>query len=434
LDPVVVEGDLAGYEQISPAFAYDLGDDQFQSAYNIAFGDFPNTFANTAYDAVVLVMLAAEEAGSTDPTAIREHMPSVSADGTLVSDFAAALQMVRDGEDIDWQGTYAGQVDGFSYEINHDFEPDGETINPYLVLQIEDGGAVAFVDTISDTDLQTEEPQISLYIAGTMSAGNPGEFIQAVHQLGLLLEDASGLSVSTFVPPGDTFTSQETTITALGRGVADLARLDWLTHLVANETAGAEIALTNIRFGQPYFFSQIWTHEATGFTSLADLQGALMCYGDPSSASSYVIPSLMLMAEGLDPFENADIIGSHPGVIEALYHQACDGGASFFDARDLLEGTYPDVKEVVLPLELSPQIPNEGFSFAAHVPEAQRDAVISALLEVSSTAEGLELLGVIGGSSQGLVQTDQSIYSGLEALFADAGLNAEQVWGDYYMP
>ena len=44
-----------------------------------------------------------------------------------------------------------------------------------------------------------------------------------------------------------------------------------------------------------------------------------------------------------------------------------------------------DVKDVVFPFDLSPQIPNVGFSFAAHVPDDQRDAVVSALLEVSST-------------------------------------------------
>ena len=432
LAPEFVEDDLVGYEQVSPAFAYDLGHDDFQDAYSEAFSQDPTNFANTAYDAAVLVMLAAEEAGTTDPTAIREHMLSVSSGGTPVSNFTDALEMVRDGEDIDWQGTYAGQVDGFSYEINHDFEPDGETINPFLVLQIVDGVSVEFVDTVSDADLHAEGAQISLYIARTMANDNLGELLQAAHQLGAMLEDVSGQTVSTFVPPGDSISSQQSTITALKRGVADLAMLNWLTHLVAYETAGAEIGLTNFRFGQPYYLSQVWTHKETGFTTLTDLEGVPVCYVDPSSASGYIIPSLMLMAEGLDPFENANIVGSHPGVIEALYHQQCDGGASFFDARDMLVDTYPVVKDVVLPLELSPQIPNEGFSFAAHVPDNQRDAVVSALLDVSSTAGGLEQLTIISGGSEGLVQTDQSIYSGLEDLIADAGLTASEVWENYY--
>ena len=88
-----------------------------------------------------------------------------------------------------------------------------------------------FVDTVSDSDLQAEDPDISLYIARTMANGNLGELIQAAHQLGVMLEDVSGQTVSTFVPPSDPITSQQNTITALQRGFADLARLDWLTHL-----------------------------------------------------------------------------------------------------------------------------------------------------------------------------------------------------------
>jgi len=288
---------------------------------------------------------------------------------------------------------------------------------------------VGFVDTVSDSDLQAEDPDISLYFAGTMANSNLGEFIQAAHQLGAMLEDASGQTVSTFVPPGDSISSQQSTITALERGTADLANLDWITHLVAYEAAGAEIALTNIRFDQPSYLSQVWRHhDETEITSIADLEGKRMCYGEPSSASSYIIPSLMLMAAGLDPFEDADILGSHPEVIEALYHHQCDGGASFFDARGMLEGEYEDVRDVVLPLELSPQIPNEGFSFAAQ----QRDVVVSALLNISETQEGLEQLAIINGGSQGLVQTDQSFYSGLEELLAEAGLSAYEVWEIYY--
>ncbi|MFC1996521.1 PhnD/SsuA/transferrin family substrate-binding protein [Chloroflexota bacterium] len=434
LDQAVVEQDLVGYEQISPLWAYDLGNDNFQNAYQAVFGDYPATFGNTAYDAAVLVMLAAEEAGTTDPTVISEHMLTVSTDGTPVSDFPTALEMVRNGEDIDWQGTYAGQLNGLTYDINHDFEPDGETINPVLVLQIQGDGSVAFVDTVSQAVLQPEDAQISMQIAMNSGFEDPGDFIQAAHQMGAMLEEFSGQSVSTYVPLGDRVNSQETIIDALQQGTADLAALTWLTHMVAYETTGAEIGLTNIRFGQPYFNSQVWTRLGTGFTEITDLAGVPICYGDPSSASSYVIPSLMLAAEGLDPFESANIFGSHDGVIEALYHHQCDGGASFFDARDMLLDTYDDVKEVVLPLVQSPQIPNEGFSFGAHVPDQQRDAVTTALLEITGTPDGFELLQIITGGSEGLFETDQSMYNGLETLFAAAGMTSQEVWENYYSP
>jgi phosphonate transport system substrate-binding protein len=179
------------------------------------------------------------------------------------------------------------------------------------------------------------------------------------------------------------------------------------------------------------------THSYVSLT-IVDLQGEQMCYVESLSTSGYIVPSIMLMAAGVDPFADADIVGSHSGVIEALYNRECEGGATYFDARVLFDGYpegepgYENVYDIVLPLELSPQIPNDGFSFARHVPEDQQDAVVLALLDISETPEGLELLGIISGGSQGLVQTDHSIYSGLEDLIANAGLSASEVWENYY--
>ena len=69
--------------------------------------------------------------------------------GTPVSDLATALEMVRDGIDIDWQGTYAGQVNGVSYAFNHAFQPDGETIGVYLVYRLQSSGSLLLEGTVS---------------------------------------------------------------------------------------------------------------------------------------------------------------------------------------------------------------------------------------------------------------------------------------------
>ncbi len=145
--------DLQGYEEIAPAFYYDLGDGNFHAAYWAAFGGDPSVFSNLAYDAAALLILAAEEAGSVDSHAIRDHLHSVSSGGLPVSDLAEALELVRQGVDIDWQGTFERSVDGLDYESNQNFEPDGESISPYLVRQVQTGGLVNFVDWLSDEEI-----------------------------------------------------------------------------------------------------------------------------------------------------------------------------------------------------------------------------------------------------------------------------------------
>ncbi|WP_326947704.1 ABC transporter substrate-binding protein [Arthrobacter sp. RIT-PI-e] len=61
-------------------------------------------YSGESYDAVTLIALAAEAAGSVDGTAIAAELEGVSKDGTKCYDFAGCVTLLRDGEDIDYDG------------------------------------------------------------------------------------------------------------------------------------------------------------------------------------------------------------------------------------------------------------------------------------------------------------------------------------------
>ncbi|MBB4931044.1 branched-chain amino acid transport system substrate-binding protein [Lipingzhangella halophila] len=61
-------------------------------------------FAPQVYDCVVATALAAEQAGSTDPTEYVDSMTEVTQNGTECADFAECRDLIADGEDIDYQG------------------------------------------------------------------------------------------------------------------------------------------------------------------------------------------------------------------------------------------------------------------------------------------------------------------------------------------
>jgi branched-chain amino acid transport system substrate-binding protein len=77
------------------------------------------------YDAVILLALAAEEAGSDAGEAIQAHMTSVSTGGTKVSDFAAGLKVIKDGGDVDYDG-FSGPI-----EFDENGDPTGASIGIY---------------------------------------------------------------------------------------------------------------------------------------------------------------------------------------------------------------------------------------------------------------------------------------------------------------
>lgn len=67
------------------------------------------TYAGESYDAITLVALASEAAGSTDGKAIAEQMAAVSKDGEKCFDFAGCVTLLREGKDIDYNG-YSGPI------------------------------------------------------------------------------------------------------------------------------------------------------------------------------------------------------------------------------------------------------------------------------------------------------------------------------------
>jgi branched-chain amino acid transport system substrate-binding protein len=68
------------------------------------------TYGAQSYDAVMLIALAAEAAGDDDGLALSKQIINVSKDGTECSAYADCLQLLKDGEDIDYNGI-SGPVD-----------------------------------------------------------------------------------------------------------------------------------------------------------------------------------------------------------------------------------------------------------------------------------------------------------------------------------
>lgn len=104
-DPSVLDG----VKGLSPA---STGNEAFLQRLNeVAGEELPTTlFSGESYDCTVIIALAAEQAGSADPEAIRDEMIAVTRDGTECSGFAECRDLIAAGEDIDYQGV-AGPLD-----------------------------------------------------------------------------------------------------------------------------------------------------------------------------------------------------------------------------------------------------------------------------------------------------------------------------------
>ena len=123
----------------APGSAANDARNTFNADYENAFSEAAeNPYTAETYDAVVLIALAAEKAGSTtDSVKIRDALRDVSsAPGTVVGPgvdgIKQAIELIRDGKDINYEGA-AG---------SHEFDENGDVASTIEIWQIK-GGAIS---------------------------------------------------------------------------------------------------------------------------------------------------------------------------------------------------------------------------------------------------------------------------------------------------
>ncbi len=106
---------LEGMYGTAPGAVESEATAQFTSDYGAAYGDSTLPFIRESYDAMVIFGLAIEAAGSDDPVAVRDAMRAVAGPpgvqvGPGEAEIKRALELLRDGQEIDYQGA-SGPVD-----------------------------------------------------------------------------------------------------------------------------------------------------------------------------------------------------------------------------------------------------------------------------------------------------------------------------------
>ena len=105
----------------------------FKANYRKQFGELPpKPFIDSAYDATMLIALAAAKAKSDDPKKLRDALRAVAnppGAKILPGEFEKALKLLADGKDIDYVGA-AGPVN---------FDTDGDVAGTYAHWEIKSG-------------------------------------------------------------------------------------------------------------------------------------------------------------------------------------------------------------------------------------------------------------------------------------------------------
>jgi phosphonate transport system substrate-binding protein len=270
-------------------------------------------------------------------------------------------------------------------------------------------------------DLGTEDNPI---VMSFVPSGDTQEIIASGDELAQMITDRTELVIQSTV--GTDFAAVRE---AMGAGQAQIGWLNTFNYVLANEKYGVDVGLVTQRFGLTYYTGQLIVRADSGITSLADLKGKVMCWVDPNSTSGYIIPRIMLAANGIDPdtdFANTVEAGSHNNVVTAVYNGDCDVGATYSDARSSIAEDFPDVNDVVIVLATTTEIPNDTVAFTKDFPADMREKIVNALVEISATAEGQAALENLY-SIEALVPADDSFFDAFRADLSKAGIDIESL-------
>jgi phosphonate transport system substrate-binding protein len=271
------------------------------------------------------------------------------------------------------------------------------------------------------TKLGTEQDPI---VMSFVPSGDTEEIIASGDEIAQMITDQTGLIIQANV--GTDFAAVRE---AMGAGKAHIGWLNTFNYVLAHEKYGVDAALVTVRFGETFYTGEIIVRADSGITSLDDLKGKTFCWVDPNSTSGYIIPRIMLLANGINPdtdFAEQVEAGSHNNVVAAVYNGDCDAGACYSDARSSIAEEYPDVMDVVSILATTPEIPNDNVSFIKNFPTDMRDSITQALLDISASEEGQAALNSLY-SIDGLEKTSDAFYDGFRADLSAAGIDIEEL-------
>ena len=254
---------------------------------------------------------------------------------------------------------------------------------------------------------------------------DPARVARAAEQVAALVEQATGHRV--FATVAGCYAAA---VDALASGEADIGWLPADTYVLAHDRFGVEVKLVAERFGATTYRGQFLVREGSGINDLSELAGKNFAFVDPSSNSSFMYPAVHISrTQGVTYtafFSDTVFAGSHDAVVVAVYEgqhggTPIDGGAMYEDARDAVRGDYPDVFTVTKVITYTDHIPNDTVSVRAGLDPIVAGEIVSGLLAIADTTEGLAALNSLYGI-EGLQPVDDSDYDPVREVVAAFGL------------
>ena len=205
----------------------------------------------------------------------------------------------------------------------------------------------------------------------------------------------------------------ESHIENIGNKLFDFAYLGPASYVKLTSKYGSYPLLVRLEIkGKPYFKGYIVTREDSAIQNLGQLKGKNFAFGSPQSTMSYMVPRFMLREAGvsIDALNDYKFQGNHRNVALSVL-------VGEFDAGAVKEEVYFKFKDKGLrQVAASPSISEHVFVCGKGLPSSHHEKIRDAMLSMSKTDEGRQILQSIKKSVSGLVPVSDKDYNNLREI------------------
>lgn len=175
--------------------------------------------------------------------------------------------------------------------------------------------------------------QEQVFKMGFIPAENAAELTPKAEVLGKFLEQEMGMKVEILVP-----TAYEPLMEGLRFGHLDAAYMDGGPAWLAYKTSGAEVVLTEIKDGSPFYYAEVFAQADSDIASLNDAIGKKIAFTSWTGSSGFVMPIGTLIERGLITVEGNDFPALERALQQSFTSTVVSGGYKQ-SMQLLLDGT-----------------------------------------------------------------------------------------------
>lgn len=261
--------------------------------------------------------------------------------------------------------------------------------------------------TIAVTTTKAANPsKISLKTLkfGAVPAENAAKAIEDDQPFAREMEKLLGAPVEIFV--GNNY---GVVIDALNAKKIDAALLTPFSYVLASDKHTVEAIGQQVgKGGATSYNSLIISSPALGLKTLADLKGHTFAFTDPASTSGYLMPSYMLVKNGLNPTRDlqTSFVTTHDAALLGVISGKSDAAAVASDVYEKLmrEGKVKEGDVTIL--AKSDPIPNSAVVVRSDLSASDKAAIRSAILTVGNNPEAVKSL-----TAEGFKEVSDSSYA-----------------------